>query len=208
VGFHGRPFVCSNHVSAHNQGFIVNPHTHTLQDSRMAGRVSSPQFFNSPRVQSSARTIVGLNQNRPTFANVQTQPRLAVPGATGAVNRFQAPPRPSTQQRVTTGPVSGTGNNFARSGAPPARTFSPPPARTFAAPSTGGRFFTPSPPRVASAPPAAAMHGPVYSAPAPSGRGGSFGGVHSTGGFSSSGGSGSRGGSFRGGGGSRGGGHR
>ena len=200
VGYYGKPYVCTNHVAAHNRWYAVNPHTRALQNSSMAGRVSSPQVFNSPRVQSSARTIVGLNQDRPAFGNVQSQPRLAAPSATAAVNRSQAPPRPTTQQRVNAGPVSGTGNNFVRSGAPPARTFTPS--------SAGGRFFTPSPPRVASAPPAAAMHGPVYSAPAPSGRGGSFGGVHSTGGFSSSGGSGSRGGSFRSGGSARGGGHR
>ena len=205
VGFHGRSFVCSNHVVAHNQSFIVNPQTRGLQASTMAGRVSSPQAFNSARVQSSARTIVGMSQSRPAFANVQGQPRIAAPTATAAVNRFQAPPRPSSQQRVNTGPVNAPGNNFGRLGAPPARTFSPPPARTFSAPPSGGRFFAPSPPRVASAPPAAAMHGPVYGTP---GSRGSFGSVHSSGGFSGGGGFGSRGGSFHGGGGSRGGGHR
>jgi len=208
VGHHGKPYVCTNHVNHHNRWYHVNPQTRGLQNSSMAGRVSSPQVFNSPSVQSSARTIVGHSGNRPAFANPQAQPRLAAPTAGAAVNRFQAPPRPTTQQRATPNPVSGTGNNFVRSAAPPARTFSPPPARTFTPHSTGGSVFTPSSPRVAGAPPAAAMHAPVYSAPGASGRGGSFGGIHSSGGFSGGGGVGSRGGSFRSGGGARGGGRR
>jgi hypothetical protein len=106
VGFYGRPFVCTNHVFTHNRGYVVNPHTHRLQDSRMASRVSSPQVFNSPRVQSSARTIVGHSQNRQAPLSVAAQPRMATPAPTSAVTRFQAPPRPTTQQRVTNGPVN------------------------------------------------------------------------------------------------------
>ena len=190
VGFYGRNFVCSNHVFSNNRGFMVNPVTRGLQDSRMASRVSSPQVFNSSRVQSSARTIVGQSQNRQALTGVQSQPRMAMSTSTSAMNRFQAAPRPSTQQRVTNGPVSVPRNNFGSAG----RTFSPP--------ASSGRFFSSSPPRVASAPTATVMHGPVYSAPAHS-SGGSFGGGHSSGGFSGRG-----GGSSGGGGGSRGGGHR
>ncbi len=209
VGFHGHPWVCTNHVYAHNQWYSVNPQTRAMS---MPGRVNSTQAFHSPGVQANARAIVGMSQSRPAYASGQGQPRLAAPSAMAAVNRYQAPPRPSTQQRVSPGPV--TANNFARSGAPPARTFSappartfsPPPARTFSPPPSSGRFYTPSSPRVAGTPPSAAMHGPVFSAPG--GSRGSFGGGHSSGGFSGGGFGSHGGGSFRGGGGSRGGGHR
>ena len=185
VGFHGRHFVCTNHFVAHNRWFRIHPVTRGLQDSKRAGRVSSPQVFHSPRVQSSARRIVGQSQGRKAWASSPPQPTTPGVTRTPAVGRIQGPPRPTTQQRVTPGPasVSVPGNNFGGSGAPPARTFGPTPSRA--------RFFTLSPPRAAGAAPAAVMHGPGYGAPAPSGRG-SFGGVHNSGGV------GSRGDSFRG----------
>ncbi len=95
VSHHGKPFVCSNHVVSHKGGFVVNPHTHRLQDSKMVSRGSSPHVFNSPGVQSSARTIFWQSQNRRSPANAAAQPRMAPPAQNPGMSRFQAPPRPT-----------------------------------------------------------------------------------------------------------------
>jgi len=231
VGFHGRPFVCSNHVVAHKRWYSVNPQTRGVQNSGMVGRVSSPQVFHSPRVQSSARAIVGHSQNRHAPLSVAAHPRMAAPAPTSSAPRFQAPPRPTTQQRVTKGPANTQGGRFIRTpgmagvtstptapqlqgpprpttqqrvtnsqGGVPSANFKGPGAaagRTFNPPSSGGKFFSPSPSRAAGAPTAPVMQGPVFSAPAPSGKG-SFGSGRSSQGFSGGGLSG-RGGSFQGG---------
>ena len=181
VGFHGRGFVCTNHVVAHNRWYWVHPVTRGLQDGRMAGRISSPQVFNSQRVQSSARTIAGQSRGPHAWTSPPPQPRTPSAPPTPSVARFQGPPRPTTQQRVTTGPVGNPGNH---SGGP-----SSSPGRTFRQPPSGGNLSAPSLPRAASHAPASVLHGPGYPAPAPSGRG-SFGGFQSSGGF------GSRGNSF------------
>jgi hypothetical protein len=201
VGFHGRSYACSSYVTRGHSphGFVVNPHTRGLQDSMTAKRWSSPQAFRSPGVQSGARTIAGINRARPASGGVQAPPRMAVPAAAPGGNRFQGPPRPSTQQRVTAVPATAPGNNAGRPAAPPVRAFTPPPA--------GGKALTPSPPRTAGTPQAAVMHAPVYSNPSPGGRS-PVGGVYGGGGFSGGGRPGSRGFSSWGGGGSRGGGYR
>jgi hypothetical protein len=159
----------------------------------MANRFPSQQAFHSPGVQSSARTIVGMNQNRMAPVRVSTAPRtapraanVAPPAPIPAVSRQQMPIRPS--QGAFNGQRMAQPNMIG-----PSRVAG---ARAFSSPAAGGRSFSSAPARVWRSP--SAPQGHVFSAQSTGGRG-------SLGGFRGGGTISGRGGSF--GGGSRGG-HR
>jgi hypothetical protein len=171
VSFHKHHFVVTNHVvsGVGNKVFVVDPANRALRGSRVAGRVTSPQAFNSPRVQSSARSHVGFNRNRITSGAVATAPnRINLAPSTsrsrpqrpmvvyqGMPNRQRmsrpmnnsAPPRFSSESRT-----------YSRSAAsersfhtvPPARVSSQ--SRTYSRPAASERSFHTAPPRVSSAP--------------------------------------------------------
>ena len=156
----GRPFVVTNHVvnAGTHKTFIVDPVTRSLRGSTVANRVTSPQAFNSARVQTSARTIVGLSQNRMASANVATATRMTSVAPSNSMSRPQVATRwnPGTLNE----PVSQPRNNFVAPQVARSRTFSPP--------AVSGRSFSSASPR-------------VFSAPATGGRG-SFGGSRGGGG--------------------------
>jgi hypothetical protein len=144
VFVNNRPFVVTNHVvnAATHRTFIVDPVTRSLRGSTVANRVTSPQAFNSARVQTSARTIVGLSQNRLASANVATAPRMASVAPSNSMSRPQGAIRsnPGTLNE----PVSQPRNNFVAPQVARSRTFSPP--------AVSGRSFSSASPRVFSAP--------------------------------------------------------
>ena len=168
VFFHNHPFVVTNHVAnaVGNRVFVVDPISRTLRGSRVANRVTSPQVFRSPAVQSNARTIVGLSQNRIASAGVSTAPRVS--NVAPSTSRS----RPQGQIRPNQGPPNGQRVSQPRS------TFEPPrvsEGRVFSPPAVRGRSFSPAPPR-------------VFSAHVTGGRG-SFAGFRGGGGISGHGGS-------------------
>jgi hypothetical protein len=144
VFVNNRPFVVTNHVvnAATHRTFTVDPVTRSLRGSTVANRVTSPQAFNSARVQTSARTIVGLSQNRLASANVATAPRMASVAPSNSMSRPQGAIRsnPGTLNE----PVSQPRNNFVAPQVARSRTFSPP--------AVSGRSFSSASPRVFSAP--------------------------------------------------------
>jgi hypothetical protein len=181
VFVNSRPFVVSNHVfnAATHKTFIVDPISRGLRGGRVANGVTSPHAFNSPQVQSSARTIVGFSQTRMTPTSVSTAPRMANGAPPISTGRVQGATRPSPGR--INGPVSQARNNFTGPQVARTRTFSPPAVR--------GRSFNSAPARVFSAPPS-------FSQAQVSSRG-SLGGSRGGGSFSGRGGSrsgGSRGG--------------
>jgi len=182
--FHGHPFFVTNHVfnAATHRNFVVDPVSRSLRASTGSNRLSSQQAFRSPAVQSSARTIVGLSQNRIASSPVSTGPRMTRTTPSTSMARLQRP----------NGPNRGTLNG--RISTPPRSNFGPPRVaqnRTFSPPSFSGRTFSSASPRVFSAPPSFSQ-GRSFSMPSFSGRssfggfhggGGSFGGFHGGGGF-------------------------
>ena len=180
VFFHNHPFVVTNHVAnaVGNRVFVVDPVSRTLGGSRVANRLASQQVFRSPAVQSNARTIVGLSQNRMASAGVSTAPRVS--NVAPSTSRS----RPQGQIRPNQGPTNGQRVSQPRS------TFEPPrvsEGRVFSRPGVTGRSFSPAPPRVFSSPPSFSRgHG--FSASVTGGRG-SFGGFRGSGGISGHGGS-------------------
>ena len=93
VGFHGRPFVCSNHVVAHNRWYSVNPQTQRLPEQPvwLAGSVpprslilreSNPARGRSSDSARTARPVSRLRRNqgwlprRPTSAVTDFRRRL------------------------------------------------------------------------------------------------------------------------------------
>ncbi len=190
VFFHKRPFVVTNHVVAKNGVHIVDPVSRTLQGSKGSNRVTSSQrAFQSPGVQSNARTIAGLTQKGAAPATVATPSRMTKAPASPSMGRPQGTNRPS--QRAPNEPARQPGNAFQAPRVAEGRTFNPPAA--------GGRFIQSAPPRVSSPPaaasgrfsnsapprissPPAVSQGRIFSAPARTSSGGSFGGG-SRGGF-------------------------
>lgn len=144
VFVNNRPFVVTNHVvnAATHRTFTVDPVSRGLREGMAANRVTSPQAFNSARVQTSARTIVGLSQNRMASANVSTAPRMASVAPSNSMSRPQGAIRsnPGTLNE----PVSQPRNNFVAPQVARSRTFSPP--------AVSGRSFSSASPRVFSAP--------------------------------------------------------
>jgi uncharacterized membrane protein YgcG len=168
VFFHNHPFVVTNHVAnaVGNRVFVVDPVGRGLRGSGVANRLASQQVFRSPAVQSNARTIVGVSQNRMTSAGGSTAPRVS--NVAPSTSRS----RPQGQIRPNQGPTNGQRVSQPRS------TFEPPrvsEGRVFSRPGVTGRSFSPAPSR-------------VFSAHATGGRG-SFGGFRGGGGFSGHGGS-------------------
>jgi len=164
VFFHRHPFIVTNHVVAKNRVFVVDPANRTLRGSTVNNRVTSPQVFRSPAVQSSARTIVALSQNRQASATVSTVPGVGNVTPSTSRSRPQGPMR--TNQSMPNGQrVSQARNNFGSPRVAEGRTFSPPVA--------SGRSFASAPARVFSPP--SVSQGRVLSAPATGGRS-SFGG--------------------------------
>ena len=188
--FHGHPFFVTNHVfnAATHRTLVVDPVSRSLRASIGSNRLSSQQIFRSPRVQSSARTIVGLSQNRMASAPVSTGSRMANTTPATSMSRL---PRSG-------GRNSGTFNG--RVGLPSGSNFGSPQvaqSRTFSSPAFSGRTFSSASPRAFSSP--SFSQGRSFSMPSYSGRS-SFGGFH--------GGGSSFGGFHGGGGGFHGGGHR
>ena len=144
VFVNNRPFVVTNHVvnAATHRTFTVDPVSRGLRGGGVANGVASSQVFNSPRVQSSARTIVGFSQNRLASANVATAPRMASVAPSNSMSRPQGAIRsnPGTLNE----PVSQPRNNFVAPHVARSRTFSPP--------AVSGRSFSSASPRVFSAP--------------------------------------------------------
>ncbi len=179
-----RPFVVTNHVfnAANHRTFTVDPISRGLRGGMVAHGVTSPQVFNSPRVQSSARTIVGFSQNRMAPTSVSTAPRMTNVASPTSMGRVQGSTRPNSG--MVNGPVSQTRNNFMAPQVARTRTFNPPAG-------SSGRSFNSAPARVFSAPPSFSQ-ARVFSAPATGGGRSSSGGSRGGGG-SGSGRGGSRG---------------
>ncbi len=190
VFFHKKLFVVTNHVAGKNGVHIVDPGSRTLQGNMGANRVTSQRAFHSPGVQSSARTIVGLTQKGTAPAPVPTPSRMTKAPPSSSMSRPQETNRPS--QRVTNEPARQPGNQIQASRAAGGRTFNPPAA--------SGRFTQSAPPRVSSPPaaasgrfsgsaparvssPPAVSQSRIFSAPAHTSSGGSFGGGHPNGVF-------------------------
>jgi hypothetical protein len=181
VFFHKRPFVVTNHVVTHHQGFFVDPVNRNLRPSRIPDRIPSAQVFNTPRVQSGARTIVGPSQKRMAPATVPTPSRMtkvAPPAISKPAPTTMTKAPPSTSMARPQGsirpnqPVSNGQRSLPRNNPGPPRVTD---GRTISPPAVKGSFSNPSPPRVASPP--AVSQGRVFSSPAPSGRG-LWGGFH------------------------------
>ena len=187
--FHGHPFFVTNHVfnAATHRTFVVDPVNRSLRGSTGSNRFTSSQVFRSPRVQSNARTIVGLSQNRVASAPVSTGSRMANTTPATSMSRLQ---RPSSSTPRT---FNGRGSLPSRSNFGSPRVVQ---SRTFSRPAFSGRSFSAASPRVFSSP--SFSQGRSFSAPSYSGRS-SFGGFH---------GGGSSFGGFHGGGGGGRGGHR
>ena len=183
ASFHGHPCVVTNHVAHGGRGgvSVVDPLTRTHRNSMVNNRIPSPRGFDSPRVQSSARAIVGLSQNRGASANALAAPRMAHAAPSASVNRPEGPTHPN----------QGTFNGRASQ---PRTTFGPPQAaggRTFNPPAVKGRTFSPSAPRVFSPP--SISQSQVFNGHATGGGRGFFGILRGSGSISG------RGGSFWGG---------
>jgi len=173
IHFHHHEFVVSNHVvnASTNRVLVVDP----VSRSVMTNRVASTQTFGSPKIQTSARTIVSRSWNRVPSGGVPTGSRTSIVAPSPSPNRTegnfrtnQRPPGPRETQPM---------NNFRPPQVSRGRTFSPP--------ALSERSFSATPPRVSSPPPVSQGH--AFSAPAFGSRGfsggfhgggGSFGGFH------------------------------
>jgi hypothetical protein len=189
VFFGGHPFFVTNHVghAGSHRTSIVDPVSRSLRGSMGPNRFTSSHGFGSPQAQSSARTIVGLSQNRMTSAPGSTAPRMIHTTSSGSMGGLQKP------GSLNPGTFSGRGSSPSRSNFGPPRVSQ---GRSFSPPAYSGRAFSSASPRVFSSP--SYSRGRSFSAPSYSG-GSSFGGYH--GGGSSLGGSHGGGGGIRGGGG-------
>ncbi len=179
------PFVVTNHVvhGGRHGVFVVDPVSRSLRGSMVSNRGTSPQVFNSPRVQSSARAIVGFSQSRMAPATVSTGPRMGSVGPPTLMRRAQGPS--GGNQGTFNGRMGQPRNNFVAPQVARSRTFSPP--------AGSGRSFSAGSPRVFS--PRSFSQGHAFRAPSMGGRG-SVGGFRGGGGFSGR--SGSFGGGSRG----------
>lgn len=150
VFFHNHPCVVTNHVAsgAGNRVFMVDPVNRTLRSNMTSNRVTSPKVFNSSKVQSNARTIVGLSQNRIASAGVSLPPRGSEVAPSSSRSRRQAQIRPN-QSPPNERRVSQPGSAFEPPGvsedrpiSSPAvreRSFNPAPQRVYSTPTSGGR---------------------------------------------------------------------
>ena len=180
IVFHNRTFVVTNHFvnpSTHRV-FVVDPASRHLGWNAAANRVPSQQVFNSPRAQSSARTIVGQSWRRAAATNFSSTPRMGTRTAPSSMSR---PPtvnqgRPgSFAERGSAGFHAPGGQRMMQ----PRSELGPSlggEGRTFSLPARSPRAFIWAP--RASSPPSVSQ-GHVSSAPATGfGRGSSFGGFH------------------------------
>ena len=199
VFFHGHSCFVTNHVfnGATHRSFVVDPVNRSLRGSTGSNRLGSQQVFRSPAVQSSARTIAGLSQNRRDSAPVSTGSRMARTAPSASMAGLQRPSGPNP------GTFNGRVGLTQRSNLRSSRVVQ---NRTFSPTAFGGRYFSSASPRVFSTP--SFSRGQSFSAPSYSGRssfggyrggGGSFGGFHGGGGGFHGGGGGFRGGGGRGG---------
>ena len=145
VFFHGHPFFVTNHVfnAATHRTFVVDPVNRSLRGSMGSNRLTSPQVFRSPTVQSSARTIAELSHNRMASAPVSTGSRMTNTTPSTSMSRLQRP----------SGPNPGTFNG--RVGLPTRSNVGSPrvvQSRTFSPPAFSGRSFSSASPRVFSSP--------------------------------------------------------
>ena len=166
--FHGHPFFVTNHVfnATTHRSFVVDPVSRSLRGSMGSNRFTSSQGFRSPMVQSSARTIVGLSQNRMASVPMSTGSRMANTTPSTSMSRMQ---RPSISNPRT---FNGRGS------LPPRGNFGSPrviQSRAFSPPAFSGRSFSSASPRFFSSP--SFSRGRSFSAPSFSGRS-SFGGFH------------------------------
>jgi len=139
----------TNHVvnAGTHKTFMVDPATGSLRGSTVANRGTSPQAFNSARVQTSARTIVRLSQNRMVSADVATAPRMAKVAPSSSMSSPQGPTR--SNPGMLNEPMSQPRNNFVASQVARGGTFNPPAVSersfrsaspvVFSAPANGGR---------------------------------------------------------------------
>jgi hypothetical protein len=106
--------VVTNHVGQAFGGHVsvVNPVNRTLQGSVMSTRVSSSQAFNSSRVQSSARTIVGQSQRRMFTAG--TSRAAAMGNVPGGRSFGSSSPRVSNVPMGSQGHVSSAPSSMGR----------------------------------------------------------------------------------------------
>jgi uncharacterized membrane protein YgcG len=155
---------------------VVDPVSRSLRGSVGADRFPSSHVFSSPVAQSSARTIVGLSQNRMASASISTGPRVTNTTPSASMGRLQRPGdlNPGTfNGRVSPPPRSNFGSPRVMQG----RTFSPP--------AFSGRPFRSASPRVFSPPSFSggrSFSAPLYGGRSSFGGGGSFGGFHGGGG--------------------------
>jgi Domain of unknown function (DUF4124) len=91
VFFHNHPCLVSNHVASGfgKRVFVVDPVNRTLRSNTASNRVTSPQGFKSPTVQSNARTISRGGQNRVASAGVPTGQRIT---PSSSMSRTFSPP--------------------------------------------------------------------------------------------------------------------
>lgn len=192
VFFAGHPFFVTNHVghAGTHRTSVVDPVSRSLRGSMGPNRFTSSHGFGSPKAQSSARTIVGLSQNRMTSAPGSTAPRMMQTTPSSSTGRLQSP------GGLNPGTFSGRASLPSRSHFGPPRGIQ---GRSFSPPAFSGTAFSSVSPRVFTSP--SFSRGRSFSAPSYSGRS-SFGGYHGGGG--SFGGFHGGGGGFHGGGGSRG----
>jgi hypothetical protein len=167
IHFHHHEFVVTNHVVnvTTNKVLVVDP----VSRSVMTNRVASTRAFSSPKIQTSARTIVSRSWNRVPSGGVPTGSRMGSVAPSTSLNRTEGQIRTnqSTPGVRETQPM----NNFRPPQVSRGRTFSPP--------AVSERSFSATPPRVSSPPPVSQGH--VFSAHAFSNRGFS-GGFHGGGG--------------------------
>lgn len=167
IHFHHHEFVISNHVVnvTTNRVLVVDP----VSRSVMTNRLASTRAFSSPKIQTSARTIVSRSWNRVPSGGVPTGSRM------GSV-------APSTSLNRTAGQIRTNQSTLGQRETQPMNNFRPPQVsrgRTFSPPAVSERSFSATPPRVSSPPPVSQGH--VFSAHAFSSRGFS-GGFHGGGG--------------------------
>ena len=204
IHFHNSLFVVTNHAvnTVTNRVSVVDPVTRTLGTRAGSASVAPQRAFSSPKIQSSARSIVARSESRFFSGNHSTRPGMSnlAPSASG--NRSEesfrstqggnTPMRGSSRmgESRTPGP---SGFSERSSGVAPSWSSHPAPAspgHSFSAPSTGSRgsfggfhgnggssggFH-------ASAPSSGGFHGGGGSFGGFHGGGGSFGGSHGGGG--------------------------
>ena len=131
--FHGHRVVVTDHVARGDSKKLsaVDPVSRTLGGSRVPKWVALRRPFDSPRAQSSARTIRALDQSRFVSAGVPTTPRLS--GVTSSLSMAKSPWPTRANRSTLTGRRS-----LPRSNIGPAQVSG---RRTGGAPAVGRRYF-------------------------------------------------------------------